>query len=107
MRGVHDAQIIKSHNPNVSATARRLISTNDVAGLSLGGGSGLAEAAARSPCCCRHAHFRAGGRDATAQLAGERPGSFLQRQGDRRPDRPCHRIGGVKRLWHGAGYRLG
>ena len=56
MRGVYDAQIIKSHNPNVRATAGRLISTNDVAGLTLGGGSGLAEAGARSPCCCRNAH---------------------------------------------------
>ena len=26
---------------------------------------------------------------------------------DSRPDRPCHRIGGVERLWHGAGHRLG
>ena len=24
-----------------------------------------------------------------------------------RPDRPCHRIGGVQPLWHGAGHRLG
>ena len=107
MRGVHDAQIIKSHNPKVPATTGRLISTNDVAGLSLGGGSGLAEAGVRSSCCCRNAHVRAGGRGAAAQLASERPGSFLQRQVERRPDRPCHRIGGVEPLWQGAGHRLG
>jgi len=37
MRGVHHAQIIKGPNPKLPATTGRLISTNDVAGLSLGG----------------------------------------------------------------------
>ena len=33
--------------------------------------------------------------------------AFLRRPCDRPPDRPCHRIGGVERLWQGAGHRLG
>ena len=106
MGGVYDAQIIKGRNNKILATTGTFISTTDVARLSLGGGSGLAEAGACSSYCCRDAQFGAGDRDAAAHFARECPNFFLRRPCDRRPDRPCHRVCGVDRLWQGAGRRL-
>ena len=105
MGGVYDAQITKNPNPKILIITGRLISTTDVAGLTLGRGSGLVEAGVCSSYWCRDAHIGPGDRDAAAQFARECPNFFLRRPRDRRPHRPCHRVDGVERLWQGAGRR--